>query len=81
MLARSGQMLFVLGWMIHYYRKEQSVAHFLWQCPSCLFTVLPSDEVCDYDDFTLPQSPAGYSPLELALPAAADILCDSFNGI
>lgn len=46
------------------YCKLQSVAHFSWQCPSCLFTVLPSDEVCDYNDFTLPQSPARYLPLE-----------------
>ena len=61
------------------YRRLQSVAQFSWQCPSCLFGVLPTDEVCECGDFTLPQSPAGYSPLELALPV--DILCDSFNGI
>ena len=79
MLASSGHMLIVPGWMTHYIINCNLYHIFSWQCPSCLFTVLPSDKVCDCEDTTLSQSPAGYLSLELALPV--DILCESFNGI
>ena len=53
MLASSGQMLVVLGCRDDVYRRLQAISDFSWHCPSCLFTVLPSDEVCDCEDYNL----------------------------
>ena len=58
-----------------FYRKLQLKGDFCWQCPSCLFSVLPGTEVC-IDE---PQSPI--SCVDNAIPSTVDVLERAFSGI
>ena len=58
-----------------FYRELQLQGDFCWQCPSCLFSVLPCTEVCTDD--TQPS----ISSADTAIPSTVDVLEDTFSGI